>query len=126
MKIYGNSKSDGFPLLVGLVGALFAVGGVALAHGGGVTLVGSLAAFAVLTVVMLKKANAWDVLSDVVAATDETHGADHAVVAAPFAMPAVDETSVATSSAPWSPSTAGLPAPVVKPKSTVETNTHVA
>lgn len=135
MKIYGNSKSDGFPLLLSLVGGLFVAGGVGLATVGALTLVVGLPAFGLLAAVMIVKLRGWDVMTDARAPGAETVvGQGTAPVRLPNEIPSfpvagASDTRVTAEPAAWSPSRvtgSGLPSPVDKPKSVVETNTDVA
>jgi hypothetical protein len=124
MKIYGNSKSDGFPVLVCVVGALFVVGGVGLNFLGAVTMFAALPLAAALIAVMVMKLSKWDVMSEVEAPRAE------AASRVSFPVAAASDSSAAPAPAAWSPSMASkndsvLPLPVEKPKSAVETNTAV-
>lgn len=131
MKIYGNSKSDGFALLLCLVGGLFVAGGVGLATLGAATMWAGLPVLCLLVAAMVVQLRKWDVMSEVAAPGDET-----AVVegAAPVRLPsfpvaAASDNSAEPAAAAWSRSKvndSGLPLPVEKPKSGIETNTAVA
>jgi len=152
MKIYGNSQTDGFPILLALVGAVFTMGGVGLANVGSVTFLVGLPVIAVLVAVMVTRLSKWDVMSVVPAIDVNTPIGAVVVNAAPvksidksvtFAVAAVNEVSVEAAQGAWAASSkpsikdakkaaksnkkgTGLPMPIEKPKSTVETNTHVA
>jgi hypothetical protein len=124
MKIYGNARSDGFPLLLSLIGVVFVLGGVGLSKVGGVAMLAGLVAFAALAAVMILKLRRYDVMSDVAAPGTEP------VMARPsFPVAAASDTTAEPAVAAWSPSNvsdAGLPTRLEKPKSVVETNTAVA
>lgn len=139
MKIYGNAKSDGFPLLMTLVGAVFVAAGVGLSTAGGLTLLAAAPALAALTAVMVVRLRKWDVMSEVAAPTavaamvETTETIETTQPNEPsFPMTAQSDTELASSSAAWANGsvTSSLPAPVGKPhapvKSVVETNTAVA
>lgn len=136
MKIYGNAKSDGFPLLMTLVGAVFVGAGVGLSTAGGLTLLAAAPALAALTAVMVVRLRKWDVMSEVAAPTAVAAMVETTETTQPnepsFPMAAQSDTELASSSAAWATGsvTSSLPAPVGKPhapvKSVVETNTAVA
>ena len=129
MKIYGNSRSDGFNLFVTLVAALFVGGGFLLAAGGGVTLLASFPVLLALVGAMVVMAKKWDVMSDVVPASAQPQLADEG---APTRLPnfpvKADTEAVAVGAKAGMPGLAmpSLPSPIDKPKSAVETNTAVA
>ncbi len=114
MKIYGNSRSDGFTMFVVLVSAVFIGSGFLLSMFGGLALLVAVPVMLALVALMVVRARKWDVMSEAPAV---------AVVAGPvlttFPVKA-DTEAVATSGATV------LPLPVDKPKSAVETNTAVA
>jgi hypothetical protein len=123
-KIYGNSNSDGFPLYTGLITALFVAGGVGLAKVGAAVLLAGIPMFAVLVALMAMKLAKWDVMSPAPTPVDAS-----AAEVTTFPVAAQSDSTPDVASAPWSPSKdseASLPAAVMKPKSTVETNTNVA
>ena len=121
MKIYGNSRSDGFPLFLTLVSAVFIAGGFLLTQVGGVALLAALPVMLALVALMVVRAQRWDVLSDAPVAAGTDTGA-------PVRLPnyPVKGESDLLAPAPetvWASSS--LPA-IDKPKSAVETNTAVA
>lgn len=127
-KIYGNSQGDGFALYMGLITVLFVMGGIGLAKVGGVVLLAALPVFVVMCALMAMKVKKWDVMSDETAAMPAKDiKADVKVTT--FPVPGVSDSKPNPAAAAWAPSknsAATLPASVEKPKSTVETNTHVA
>ena len=123
MKIYGNSKSDGFPLMMAAIGALFAGGAWAMVYLSGITLLGSIAAFGLLVVLMVVRVQRWDVMSEPTADTTK-----HVVDAAKFPVAGDSDVAAAKAGAAWAPSStskASLPKPVENPKPAVETNAIV-
>jgi predicted lipid-binding transport protein (Tim44 family) len=125
-KIYGNSQGDGFALYMGLITVLFVMGGIGLAKVGGIVLLAALPAFVVMCALMALKMKKWDVMSD---ETADLPSKDLNVKVMTFPVPGVSDSKPNPAAAAWAPSkdsAATLPAPVEKPKSTVETNTHVA
>ena len=84
--------------------------------------------FVVMIALMSMKLSKWDVMSDETAAMPAKDiKADVKVTT--FPVPGVSDSKPNLAAAAWSPSkdsAATLPASVDKPKSTVETNTHVA
>jgi hypothetical protein len=126
-KIYGNSQGDGFALYMGLITVLFVMGGIGLAKVGGIVLLAALPVFVVMIALMAMKLSKWDVMSDAVNAPMSEKKVDVKVTT--FPVPGVSDSKPNPAAAAWSPSkdsAATLPASVEKPKSTVETNTHVA
>jgi hypothetical protein len=125
MKVYGNSKGDGFAILCTAVAAVFVLGGLGLSFVGGVMLPIGVVAVAVLFGVMLGGLKRWDVMSEV-DAIDVTKPIPGV---ATFAMPATTDTKSAPVKGAWAPAVghdANLPAKVDAPKPAVETNTPVA
>jgi hypothetical protein len=114
MKIYGNSKSDGFSLFVVAIGALFIGGGFLLAHVSELTLAVSLLAFVGVCAAMIAVVRRWDVMSEVEHVEDST--------GVPVRMP---NFPVKADTEAFATNVAALPV-VEKPKSAVETNTAVA
>lgn len=124
-KIYGNSSSDGFGLYMGLITALFGLGGVGLAKLGAVAMLAGVPVFLVLVALMAVKLSKWDVMSTP-AATDSKAVE---VKAMTFPVAAQTDAKPVATAASWSPvagNETSLPAAVTKPKSTIETNTQVA
>ena len=119
-KIYGNSSSDGFGLYMGLITALFGIGGIAIAKLGALAMLAGVPVLLVLVALMAVKLSKWDVMSAAVPATD---------LKVTFPVAAQTDATPAAVVASWSPSKANdasLPASVTKPKATIETNTQVA
>jgi hypothetical protein len=114
MKIYGNSKSDGFSMFVVVIGALFIGGGFLLANVSEYTLGLSMLAFVGVCAAMIAFVRRWDVMSDV-AHSEESTGV-------PVRMP---NFPVKADTEAFATNVAALPV-VEKPKSAVETNTAVA
>src|SRR5438067_1531254 len=117
MKIYGNSKSDGFSLFVVLIGALFVGGGFLLGNVSELTLIGSVVVFVAMIAAMLMVVRRFDVMSEVAPVAAAEQRDDHGV---PVRMPnfpvRADTEAVATA----------IALPVIdKPKHAVETNTAV-
>ena len=119
MKIYGNSRSDGFSMFVTLVAAIFVGGGFLLTRAGGLSLLASLPVMLGLVAVMVMKSKSWDVMSE----APKAAGAD---MGTPVRLPnfpvKADTEAVATVGAVAN----ALPLSVEKPKSAIETNTAVA
>jgi hypothetical protein len=124
MKVYGNSKDDGFGLLSIVMGGVFALGGAGLSFMGGFTLLPALVLLAVVAAVMMRGLQKWDVMSEVPALTAMGEAA-HATPA--FPMAAGSDVHAQPAKAAWAPSMdpGALPAHVERPKQTVETNTPV-
>ena len=126
MKTYGNSRSDGFPLLLAGFGVLFVVGGIGLSFAGGPVLVpGVLAVFA-LGAVALRLIARWDVMSEAAGLPKQLDA-----TAARFTMPAETDARAPAQPAmrswrPASTASGALPMPVNKPAGGVVTNTPVA
>lgn len=123
MKLYGNSKGDGFALLCAVVSGVFLLGGLGLSTVGGVTLLVAVPAFVLLCVVLLRSIKRWDVMSEADALVGAS-GAD----AASFEMAHHSDAEVQPLKAAWAPSAdhiSNLPARLDPPKSAVETNTPV-
>src|SRR5688572_4296451 len=118
MKIYGNSKSDGFPLLMAAAGALFAAGAWAMVYLSGITLLGSLAVFGLLVALMVVRIQRWDVMSEATP-VDTTKP----LVETVFPVAGDSDVAPAKAGAAWAPSStskASLPKPVENPKPAVE------
>ncbi len=120
IKVYGNSKNDGFALFCAAMGTMGVLTGALLNTMGGMGLLLALPMFAVMGVLMVKGSRGWDVMRTL----DAT-----AMVAtqATFPVAAAHESASAASKPAWAASSdtnAMLPkAPVPKPA--IETNTSV-
>lgn len=124
MKVYGNSKGDGFGLLSIVMGGVFAAGGFGLAFVGGFTLFLSLTALVVVTALMMRGLKNWDVMTEVPALA----GVPAEAGLAGFPMAAHSDGASSPAKAAWAPTAdaaAHLPAHVERPKVAVETNTPV-
>ena len=124
MKIYGNSRSDGFSMFVTVVAAGAVGAGFLLNTVGGLSLLAAIPVFVAVVAIMIMRASKWDVLSDAPAAAGIDTGLP--VRLPNFPVKAETDAAPATPSmaSAWSAATA-LPS-VDKPKVAVETNTAVA
>jgi hypothetical protein len=125
MKVYGNSKGDGFGLLSIVMGGVFAAGGFGLAFVGGFTLFLSLTALVVVTALMMRGLKNWSVMSEVPALV----GVPSDIASLPsFPMAAQSDAAPSPIKPAWIPTAdaaAHLPAHVERPKAGVVTNTPV-
>jgi hypothetical protein len=127
MRVYGNAKSDGFPLFSSLLGATFVAVGLGLVYVGGVAVVGGALATVAATALLVRGVRRWDVTSEAPTPTvQKIVPRDDAKVRFPVAAQ-TDAAPVAPRRTWGTLEVAGTPAlpSVDKPKPAVETNTHV-